>query len=143
VQSDLLAAFLLAQLEWRDRIQDARARLWHRYEDALSAWAGENGVQLPVVPDHCGQAYHMFHMLLPSLEARSELIRRLRERGILAVFHYLPLHLSPLGRSLGGREGECPVTEDVSDRLLRLPFFTAMTDSEQDEVIRAVVEFRP
>jgi dTDP-4-amino-4,6-dideoxygalactose transaminase len=143
VQSDLLAAFLLAQLEGRERIQEARARLWHRYREALADWAAANGVQLAVVPEHCGQAYHMFHMLLPTLEARTELIRRLRERGILAVFHYLPLHLSPLGRSLGGREGECPVTEDVSDRLLRLPFFTAMTDAEQDEVIEAVVAFRP
>ena len=143
VQSDLLAAFLLAQLEGRERIQEARARLWHRYREALADWAAANGVQLAVVPEHCGQAYHMFHMLLPTLEARTELIRRLRERGILAVFHYLPLHLSPLGRSLGGREGECPVTEDVSDRLLRLPFFTAMTDAEQNEVIEAVVGFRP
>jgi dTDP-4-amino-4,6-dideoxygalactose transaminase len=143
VQSDLLAAFLLAQLEGRERIQEARARLWHRYREALSDWAAANGVQLAVVPEHCDQAYHMFHMLLPTLEARTELIRRLRERGILAVFHYLPLHLSPLGRSLGGREGECPVTEDVSDRLLRLPFFTAMTDAEQNEVIEAVVGFRP
>ena len=143
VQSDLLAAFLLAQLEARERIQAARALLWQRYADALAGWARDTGVRLPVVPDHCGQAYHMFHMLLPTLEARTELIRRLRERGILAVFHYLPLHLSPLGRKLGGREGECPVTEDVSDRLLRLPFFTAMTDAEQAEVIDAVLQFSP
>jgi dTDP-4-amino-4,6-dideoxygalactose transaminase len=143
VQSDLLAAFLLAQLEGRERIQEARARLWDRYRKALEEWATANGVQLPIVPEHCGQSYHMFHMLLPSLEARGELIRRLRDRGILAVFHYLPLHLSPLGRRLGGREGECPVTEDVSDRLLRLPFFTAMTDAEQDEVIEAVLQFSP
>lgn len=143
VQSDLLAAFLLAQLEARERIQAARARLWHRYADALAGWAAESGSTLPVVPEHCVQAYHMFHLLLPSLEARTALIAQLREKGILAVFHYLPLHLSPLGRSLGGREGQCPVTEDVSDRLLRLPFFTAMTDVEQDEVIEAVLAFRP
>jgi dTDP-4-amino-4,6-dideoxygalactose transaminase len=143
VPSDLLSAFLLAQLEARERIQAARKRLWHRYNDALRAWADDSGAQLPVVPDHAGHAYHLYHLLLPSLEARTALISRLRERGILAVFHYLPLHLSPLGRELGGREGECPVTEDVSDRLLRLPFFTAMTDDEQDEVLETVLAFRP
>jgi dTDP-4-amino-4,6-dideoxygalactose transaminase len=143
VPSDLLSAFLLAQLEARERIQAARARLWHRYDDALRPWADETGAQLPVVPENAGHAYHLYHLLLPSLEARTALIARLRERGILAVFHYLPLHLSPLGRELGGREGECPVTEDVSDRLLRLPFFTAMTDADQDEVVETVLGFRP
>jgi dTDP-4-amino-4,6-dideoxygalactose transaminase len=143
VPSDLLSAFLLAQLEARDRIQTARARLWHRYDDALRPWAAETGAQLPVVPTDRGHAYHLYHVLLQSLEVRTALIARLRERGILAVFHYLPLHLSPLGRELGGRPGECPVTEDVSDRLLRLPFFTAMTDAEQDEVVETVLGFRP
>jgi dTDP-4-amino-4,6-dideoxygalactose transaminase len=142
VQSDVLAAFLLAQLEERERIQSRRAHIWGRYADALGGWAVELDVQLPVVPEHCGQAYHMFHLLLPSLELRTEVIRRLRERGILAVFHYQPLHLSPFGRQLGGREGQCPVTEDISDRLLRLPFFTALSDSEQDEVIDVLLAFR-
>jgi dTDP-4-amino-4,6-dideoxygalactose transaminase len=143
VQSDLLAAFLLAQLEARGRIQEARARLWRRYDEALRPWADEMDAQLPFVPPHCEQAYHLYHLLLPSLEARTALIARLRERGILAVFHYQPLHLSPLGRRLGGRDGECPVAEDVSDRLLRLPFFTALTEAEQDEVIDTVLGFRP
>ena len=70
----------------------------------------------------------MYYLLLPSLEARTALIAHLRERGILAVFHYLPLHLSEMGRALGGREGQCPVTEDVTDRLLRLPFYTGLTE---------------
>jgi dTDP-4-amino-4,6-dideoxygalactose transaminase len=93
------------------------------------------------VPEHCEQAYHLFYVLMPSLEARSRLIERLRERGILAVFHFLPLHLSAMGRDLGGREGQCPVTEDVSDRLLRLPLYNALTEAEQAEVIEAVVGF--
>jgi dTDP-4-amino-4,6-dideoxygalactose transaminase len=143
VQSDLLAAFLLAQLDARERIQAARARLWHRYAAAIADWARETGAQLPVVPEQCEQAYHMFHLLLPTPAARTDLIARLRERGILAVFHYQPLHLSPLGRSFGGREGQCPVTEDVSERLVRLPFFTSMTDDEQDEVVEALLAFRP
>jgi dTDP-4-amino-4,6-dideoxygalactose transaminase len=142
VQSDLLAAFLLAQLEARDTIQAARARLWQRYAEGLQEWADETGTRLPSIPEHCQQAYHMFYVLLPSAEARPALIERLRDRGILAVFHYVPLHLSPMGRALGGREGQCPVSEDVSDRLLRLPFYTAMTDAEQDEVIETVAGFR-
>jgi dTDP-4-amino-4,6-dideoxygalactose transaminase len=96
---------------------------------------------MPVVPEHCEQSYHLFYMLMPSLESRTRLIERLRERGILAVFHYLPLHLSTVGKQLGGREGQCPVTEDVCDRLLRLPLFNTLSEPEQAEVIEAVVGF--
>jgi dTDP-4-amino-4,6-dideoxygalactose transaminase len=142
VQSDLLAAFLAAQLEARDEIQARRAGIWRRYDEGLRDWAAEAGVRLPIVPDHCEQPYHMFYVLMPSLDARSRLIEHLRERGILAVFHYLPLHLSAMGRLHGGREGQCPVAEDVSDRLLRLPFFTALTEAEQAEVIETIHGFR-
>jgi dTDP-4-amino-4,6-dideoxygalactose transaminase len=141
VQSELLAAFLFAQLEARDRIQDARRRVWERYADSLRDWANEHGVTLPTVPGHCDQSFHMFYVLLPSLEDRTALIAHLRARGILAVFHYQPLHLSEMGREFGGRPGQCPVTEDVADRLLRLPFFTGLTESDQDEVIEAVRAF--
>jgi dTDP-4-amino-4,6-dideoxygalactose transaminase len=142
VQSDLLAAFLYAQLEARDQIQRAREAVWRRYAEALEGWAGEIGATLPFVPEHCEQAYHMFYVLLPSLDARARLITHLRERGILAVFHYLPLHLSEMGRRFGGRPGQCPVTEDATDRLLRLPFFTGLSAADQDEVIDAVLAFR-
>ena len=84
----------------------------------------------------------MFYLILPSLERRQALISHLLQREILAVFHYLPLHLSPMGRRFGGREGDCPVTEQTADRLLRLPFYTGMTDAEQAEVIDAVCKFR-
>jgi dTDP-4-amino-4,6-dideoxygalactose transaminase len=142
VPSDLAAAFLAAQLEAREEIQAARRRLWERYAAGLRSWADRVGARLPVVPTHCEQAFHMFHVLVPSLEFRTGLIEHLGARGMLAVFHYLPLHLSAMGRLFGGRRGQCPVTEDVSDRLLRLPFFTAMTESEQADVIEAVDEFR-
>jgi len=141
VQSDLLAAFLTAQLDARDAIQAARRRIWHAYEEGLGDWAAEHGVRLPIVPEDREQAYHMFYVLMPSLDARTRLIARLRGRGILAVFHYLPLHLSAMGRRHGGREGQCPVTEDVADRLLRLPFYTALTEAEQAEVIEEVCGF--
>jgi len=138
--ADLLAALLCAQLEARAAVQDARRKLWDQYDAVLRPWAGARGIQAPAVPPHCGQAYHMYYLLLPSLEHRQALIGRLRARGIMSVFHYLPLHLSDMGRRVGGRPGQCPVTEDVSDRLVRLPFFTAMSAAEQEEVIAAVTE---
>lgn len=138
--SELLAAFLLAQLEQRDAIQERRRRIWERYQEGLAAWAAERGARLPVVPTHCTQPYHLFYLLLPSVKERDALIAHLRARHIHAVFHYLPLHLSPMGRRLGGREGQCPVTEDVSGRLIRLPLFPEMTEQEQERVIEAVRE---
>jgi dTDP-4-amino-4,6-dideoxygalactose transaminase len=140
--SDLLAAFLRAQLEHRDQIQSARQRLWENYMRELSGWATDNGVRLPTIPPECEQSYHMFYLILPSLDSRQALISHLSQREIFAVFHYLPLHLSPMGRSFGGREGDCPVTEKISQRLLRLPFYTSMTTTEQAQVIEAVSEFR-
>lgn len=141
--SDILAAFLYAQLEERERIQARRRYIWEFYARELRDWAEEHGVRLPFVPAHCEQPYHLFYLLLPSLEARTRLIAHLKERGILAVFHYLPLHLSPMGQRFGGQRGDCPVTEDVSDRLLRLPFFNDLTDDELVEVVEAVRAFDP
>lgn len=140
--SDMLAAFLYAQLQARDAIQGARKRVWDRYAAGLVEWARENGVELPFVPEHCQHAYHQFHVILPSEEARVALIEHLKRRGILAVFHYLPLNVSRMGQRLGGKPGDCPVTEDLSARLLRLPFFNDLGQSEQDEVIEAVTAFR-
>jgi dTDP-4-amino-4,6-dideoxygalactose transaminase len=82
----------------------------------------------------------MFYLLMPSLEARQSLIRRLKGKGILAVFHYLPLHLSAMGRGFGGREGDCPVAEDVSDRLLRLPFYNDLSEDELSWIVKAIRE---
>jgi dTDP-4-amino-4,6-dideoxygalactose transaminase len=141
--SDILAAFLCAQLEARDVIQARRKRIWECYRAQLGDWAGEHGVRLPVVPDDCEQPYHMFSLQLSSLAARQALIAHLKTRGIMAVFHYLPLHLSDMGLRYGGKRGDCPVTEEVSDRLLRLPFYNGLTEDEQAAVIGAVKDFRP
>ena len=141
--SDILAAYLLAQLEAHDRIQQRRHAIWARYAAELADWAASHGVRLPVVPPHCDHPAHIFHLLLPSLDARTRLLAHLREALILAVFHYQPLHLSDMGRRYGGREGQCPVTEDVSDRLVRLPLFFQLTDDDQSRVIDAVRAFRP
>lgn len=140
--SEVLAAFLFAQLEAREQIQHRRRRIWERYHEGLSDWAGDNGVGLPVIPAECEQSFHMFYLLLPSLEARTALIAHLRECGILAVFHYLPLHLSDMGRQFGGYSGQCPVTEDVSDRLLRLPFYNDLGPRDQNRVIETIRRFQ-
>jgi dTDP-4-amino-4,6-dideoxygalactose transaminase len=141
--SDILAAILLEQLEDRQTIQNRRRRIWLRYEEALEDWAEEMGIGLPAVPSHCQQSYHMFYLLMPSLSQRQAFIAHLRDAGILAVFHYLPLHLSPMGQRFGGREGACPVTESVSDRLVRLPFYTDLAPDDQDYVIEQVLGWRP
>jgi len=140
--SELQAAFLYAQLEARERIFAKRRQIWKAYNEGLQSWARANGVQLPIVPLHCEQPFHIFYMLLPSAENRRAMIAHLESKSILSVFHYLPLHLSPMGARFGGRPGDCPVAEKVSGRLLRLPLFTALTPQEQQEVITAVQEVR-
>jgi dTDP-4-amino-4,6-dideoxygalactose transaminase len=141
LMSDLLAAYLFAQLEMREEVQRRRARIWTTYRDQLADWARSREILLPRTPAHCEQAFHMFYLLVPSLDVRNKLIAHLREREILSVFHYLPLHLSEMGRSFGGVAGACPVTEEISDRLLRLPFYNTMTETEQEQVIAALREF--
>jgi len=140
--SDVLAAFLFAQLEGREIIQAKRRSIWQRYDEALRGWAKEQGVQVPHVPKECGQAYHMYYLVMPSLAARTGLIAHLKEQNILAVFHYQSLHLSDMGRKFGGKAGDCPVTERLSDCLVRLPFFNDMTVQEQELVIEGVSSWR-
>lgn len=139
--SDILAAFLLAQFEQREKIQPHRRQVWELYHAGLTDWASAHDVQLPCVPEHCEQSYHMFYMLLPSLDLRQELIAYLRERGVYTVFHYLPLHLSEMGQAFGGKPGDCPVTERVSDQLIRLPFHNGITSDEQEQVIDLLHSF--
>jgi len=139
--SEMLAACLLGQLEAKDYIQTRRQEIWETYYTKLQNWAASHEVTLPTVPGHCDQAYHMFYMLFPSLAKRQAFILYLKEQGILSVFHYLPLHLSDLGRRFGGKEGDCPVTEDVSDRLVRLPFYNKLSKAQQTTVIQAITRF--
>jgi dTDP-4-amino-4,6-dideoxygalactose transaminase len=140
--SDLLAAFLYAQLEAKESIQEKRRRIWDRYYESLGEWAENSEVRLPVIPSDCEQAYHMFYILLPSAQIRSSLIAHLKAQSILSVFHYTPLHLSQAGRRFAARPSECPVTEDVSERLLRLPFYNDLSEAEQDRVIGSVTSYR-
>jgi dTDP-4-amino-4,6-dideoxygalactose transaminase len=139
--SDLLAAFLLAQLEAREEIQKKRQRIWSFYEQHLRDWAIQRGVRMPEVPAQCEQTYHMFYLILPSFEYRQALIAHLKASGILSVFHYVPLHLSEMGRQWAAREASCPVTEDLSQRLLRLPFYNDLTEADQTRVVDGVTSF--
>ena len=139
--SDILAAFLYAQLEARDSIQAKRRRIWERYARELPSWARGLGIRLPSVPEHCEQPYHLFFLVTASLDQRTRLIAHLKQRGILAVFHYLPLHLSEMGQRLGGKPGDCPVTEDLSDRVLRLPLYNDLGETEQAYVIESLHAF--
>ena len=138
--SDILAAYLFAQLEAREQVLAQRKRAFEHYVEQLQEWAQMNDVRLPTVPPHCEQSYHMFYMLLPSLEKRQNLIAHLKSRSILSVFHYVPLHLSPMGRKWGYQEGDCPVTEEISDRLVRLPFYNELSPEQQQTVCAAIFE---
>ncbi len=140
--SDILAGMLYAQLEEREKIQHYRKNLWETYHIALKDWAEKENIQLPIVPKHTEQTYHMFYMLLPDLESRQRFISYLRERGIYSVFHYLPLHLSDMGKHFGGKVGDFPITESVSDRLVRLPFSYGLSASDQEEVIDEILKFK-
>jgi dTDP-4-amino-4,6-dideoxygalactose transaminase len=140
--SDALAALLLAQLEMRDAIQARRRAIWERYRTELAEWADGYGIRLPHVPDQCGHPAHLFYLLLPTLDDRQSMLAHLKARGIVGTFHYVPLHLSEMGVRFGGRPGLCPVTEAVSDRLVRLPLFFDLADADVDRVIAAVTTFR-
>jgi dTDP-4-amino-4,6-dideoxygalactose transaminase len=139
--ADLLAAFLLAQLEAREEVTARRQAVWEFYDRNLQDWAHKHGARLPTVPGHVQQPYHLYYVILPSSGHRHRLIKYLAEREIDSAFHYIPLHLSKMGLSLGGRQGDCPIAEDLSERLLRLPFHTGLTEAEQMRVIAALNDF--
>jgi dTDP-4-amino-4,6-dideoxygalactose transaminase len=139
--SDILGGFLFAQLENWQKIQAKREHIWSFYNQNLKSWSEKEGVRLPIVPSGCDQSFHMFYLLLPNLETRSAMIKHLKDRGVDAVFHYLPLHLSDMGLHFGGKPGDCPVTERISDQLLRLPFFYDLSDNELEQVADAVTSF--
>ena len=140
--SDILAAFLYAQLEVREEVQARRRRVWEYYHEYLQDWAKHHDVQLPLVPPHCEQPYHMFYLLLPSPKERQAFIAHLKAHRILSVFHYVPLHLSEMGQRMGGKQGDCPIAEDVSNRLVRLPFYTDLNEVDQEYVVAAIRKFR-
>lgn len=141
--SDLLAAYLFAQFEECFEIQAMRERIWKHYENSLIVWADTHSIHLPIVPHHCEQSYHMFYLIMPSLTDRQKLISHLRDRGVTSPFHYQPLHLSPKSLEVTNKVAFCPVTETVSDRIIRLPFYNNLSVGKLDRVVNEVMSFKP
>lgn len=143
VLSDILAGFLLAQLEKSPVIQQRRKAIWESYYNELKEWAEWNGIGIPQVPSYCEHPAHLFYLLMPTEEDRDAFIVSMREKEIACYFHYLPLHLSPMGSKYGYRPGDLPVTEGVSERLIRLPLYYDLSDKEQDWIISSCKKALP
>ncbi|WP_417118299.1 dTDP-4-amino-4,6-dideoxygalactose transaminase [Olsenella phocaeensis] len=141
LQSDLNAAYLWGQLQAADQINDDRLATWHAYRDAFAPLAEGGLVELPVVPEGCVHNAHMFYLKCRDLGQRQELIAHLKKRGVMAVFHYIPLHSSPAGLRFGRFDGEDLHTTSESERLVRLPLYFGMSATDRDVVIRAVLDF--
>jgi dTDP-4-amino-4,6-dideoxygalactose transaminase len=140
--SELLAAFLTAQLESFDLIQERRHSVWAALHRRLGGWASGQGVTLPTVPPGCGHSAHLFYLLLPDAGSRQRFLEHLAGRGVQGAFHYQPLHRSPAGRRLGRTApGGCPVTELVAERLVRLPLHPDLGEEELDRVVAAAMSY--
>ncbi len=136
---EVIAAFLWAQLEDAGNITARRLAIWDQYHRGLHALERQGRLRRPIVPAECRQNAHMYYILLDSLEARTRLIEDMRREEIYPVFHYVPLHSSPAGRKYGRTHGELPVTEDLSDRLLRLPMWTGL-EPQVEQVLSVVFD---
>lgn len=141
VISELSCAFLYGQLELLDEIADRRRTIYQRYAEMLQPLEDREWIRMPRIPADCKTNYHMFYLLLPTAEVRDRLLEYLKQRGINAVFHYVPLHASPMGRTFGYQHGDLPVTEDLAARLLRLPLFHEIAPDQQQRVVEAIKEF--
>ena len=141
VPSEIASAFLFGQLEQMDEITRRRQRLYNSYRVRLKPLEAEGLLRLPRIPEDCESNYHLFYVLLPDMTLRDALMNHLKSQGILAVFHYIPLHTSPMGLKCGGRPGSLPVTENMASRLLRLPLYYDLSDADQSRVIECLTEF--
>ena len=121
--SEILAAYLYSQFEQKEKIQSKREKIWNFYNKNLKDWADINFLQLPSIPKHCQQTYHIFYIIMGSNKSRNDLMQHLKGKGIPASFHFLPLHKSKMGKKLNSNKYSCPVAEDLSLRLLRLPVY--------------------
>jgi dTDP-4-amino-4,6-dideoxygalactose transaminase len=133
--SDILAAFLYAQMEKMNDIQKKRLRIYNAYTKALKPYEKEGLLRLPIVPDYAEHNAHMYYVLFKDGETRDTVMGKLKSHGVLAIFHYIPLHSSPMGIQMGYKQSDLPVTESVSERLLRLPMYAGMTNEELAYVI--------
>ena len=143
VVSDLLAAILWGQLQRADQINQRRVYIWNRYDHELADWADTHGVLRPFVPDGCEHVGHVYHLRFQTGEQRTRFIDHMKQRQISCVFHYQPLHVSPVGQRFGGFAGQCPVSEHAGECLVRLPLYNTLSDADQNRVIESVVAFNP
>ena len=141
VPSEICCAFLYAQLEMLDPIAARRRHLYETYYHHLQQLAARGLLRLPHIPEDCVSNYHLFHILLPNMATRDALIAYLKQHNIQAVFHYIPLHSSPMGKKFGYTADDLPITEELSGCLLRLPFYYDLTEEEQLRVVQYVTAF--
>lgn len=139
--SDLNAAYLWAQLEQADKIQNYRMNVWNKYKAAFEPLEKAGKLRLPVIPENCVHNAHMFYVITKDLEKRTAFIAHMRKNDILAVFHYIPLHSAPAGVKFGRFDGKDEITTPYSERLVRLPLYFGLTESDQQKVIDTVLEF--
>jgi dTDP-4-amino-4,6-dideoxygalactose transaminase len=135
--ADTLAAYLWGQLEQREVIQAKRRAVFERYMGLLRPASDEHGFTLPVVPAYAEPSWHLFYVLLPDRTSRDAVLRGMRTAGVHSAFHYVPLHSSDAGKRFAARSTQCPVTEDVSGRLLRLPFHNNLSAGDAERVVDA------
>lgn len=136
--SDMLAAFLWAQFEMLDEINDMRRMVYEYYYEKLKPLELAGKIRLPVLPEHCDINYHMFYAIFLTEDSRNNIMYGLREAGVMAVFHYVPLHTSLMGNKLGYNTGDLPITEEYSNRLLRLPMYADLKNCDQDYIIEKI-----
>ncbi|MCA8943320.1 MAG: dTDP-4-amino-4,6-dideoxygalactose transaminase [Planctomycetes bacterium] len=141
VPTEIACAFLYAQIELLEEIAQRRRKIWETYYELLESFETRGLLRRPIVPEHCQSNYHMFYVLFQDGDTRDEMITHLRTLGVRAVFHYLPLHDSPMGNKLGYAAGDLPVTEDCSKRLLRLPLFYDITPADQQRVVDGIESY--
>jgi dTDP-4-amino-4,6-dideoxygalactose transaminase len=138
---DTMASLLESQMAKRERIQSRRRTIFEQYSAAFAAFAQQGRLVLPVIPPYAASNHHIYHVLMENETVRNRALAFFREKGIGTTFHYLPLHLSPMGKAMGYKDGDFPITESVSGRLLRLPVYPSLTDAQQEDVIGAMKEF--
>ena len=139
--SDVLAAILYGQLNRFEEIQNKRISIWNRYNDTLKKYEEKGIIRLPYIPDYATNNAHLYYIIFENEEKRSDFINFMKANDISTPFHYIPLHLSPVGRKFGYKEGDLPITEEYSSRLVRLPLYADMTKEELDKIINKLNEY--
>lgn len=140
---ELPAALLLANLEDNQSVQSHRIAIWNQYRNELSSWAESHGVGLPNPPEWAEHPAHLFFLMMPNQSQRTSLTEHLKALGISAAYHYQPLHLSPMGQKFGGKLGDCPVSENIAECLVRLPIFASLSATQAERVVEGVLAWRP